>query len=1123
MTAGWDRPAFEERLARAPDRPALEALFAELVECKEAWAGPMRLRIGSKLAALRKRQLEVAGVARGSGFDALLAAYDLPPSDGRPLYQYHVTTELFERLQAELRAHAAKGTLGAKLVPGLFVLWAAEWFRRRHQGGLRRWQDIGDVLGCSFEQSKWREYADRGLKLWGRNALFINGTRHRLLTLAREGGFPVAALEGDAGWASRLLTNTVGGLLGIPEPDEEIATRLARANAGCAPSLWQDDEFYSLCADLSLAIVELRREADVPAAAAGFPVSVWLDANRPDWRTTLPVTTDNEAGRRLVDGLIRAEAIKTRAGDVKAVRLLRKEGGGWTPVVRLDLAGLIEGDAVKELDTDLGRLRAFPSGELARYIGGELALLEPPEQGEVGWLVRPLHRARPVAAAPFYVPAELELRADGRPVKRIMLPRGAPVRSHLQTFAVEAEVDEQPVELSILGTGSGSYRAETVYVHVPDNWSVRPDGEGASVAFFEPGLQGHQLWRIDDGAIVAAPSGDTYRVLTGQSSDRRDRLVLLGNRPLHLRPCDPATELFCGGPAVRVCEGTVEKAPHDDELFVRALGEQWVPATLPLKPGLYDLGWKHRQTGHLRDRRRIGVLPAGLSISIRAGRHKAEYRIVGWDGIKIEQAAKEGDSWSYVISGKSSRSIRCELRWADDSTAMAELPVPHRASLARWEGGLLTPKSIFKLSEASKIVACSDTPTVLMAQLRDGERRPVPGAELRWLVNDELPISAIRDDLASLLLPCGDIDAEVELGFNDSFEDYWHVRLFDGRLDIEAAGVIAPRGVVDRSARLMGRAMTKPDEEKDLGAYSLEEALNHRPLLLPKQLYGPWLMYLRSADGILTRPILVEGKPLAATPQGRLAKVMCIPGYAERKAALEQICGNILAGGEDGYELIRDIISLITSLRGLPPATFDILARVASQPDVAARLALFATDSEKADMLQLAEGLPFAWYTIPKHCWERAAAAYCDFFIPKLQPVYGDGAVAEVLKMAAASARTIADHQPLLAPLLNISCPSVTILEAAQNFIRRSADKVADFHSDSLFRQAIPDELPACFARFEERYVGILDAPCAAAVAASGRFQPDAGQLRRIKAVERGNPMYFAEAFSAWYQERLNG
>jgi hypothetical protein len=85
----------------------------------------------------------------------------------------------------------------------------------------------------------------------------------------------------------------------------------------------------SVSADLALAVVGLRRTAEAGGAVAGLPPSVWLDLNCPDWRDSLPVVVDGASGRRLIDGLMKAMAIKGGSGAVRASRLLEKVGGAW--------------------------------------------------------------------------------------------------------------------------------------------------------------------------------------------------------------------------------------------------------------------------------------------------------------------------------------------------------------------------------------------------------------------------------------------------------------------------------------------------------------------------------------------------------------------------------------------------------------------------------------------------------------------------------------------------------------------------------------------------------------------------------------------------------------------------
>ena len=85
-------------------------------------------------------------------------------STGRPLYTYRVTSEEFSDLETtmreSLRLWLTVGTLGNIVrrfacFPPLFVLYAAEWWRRNYDGTGFAWEPIVRALGASAET--WRQ------------------------------------------------------------------------------------------------------------------------------------------------------------------------------------------------------------------------------------------------------------------------------------------------------------------------------------------------------------------------------------------------------------------------------------------------------------------------------------------------------------------------------------------------------------------------------------------------------------------------------------------------------------------------------------------------------------------------------------------------------------------------------------------------------------------------------------------------------------------------------------------------------------------------------------------------------------------------------------------------------
>jgi hypothetical protein len=323
------RVDFEEQIRSAhDDADALLLLCDELAARKEPWASILRLRAIQRRVQLRN--------GAGKSDDARppehrwLAPLDIKAPDGRSLYQYRLTTEQYKWAQEELARRAFGMRLHRqKRDCALFVLWAAEWFRRCYRGGIQRWNDLGSQVGLKFDQSAWRRLADEGLEYWRIPQLRLNGIHHRLSAIARQGGFPVAALRNDnVGWAQKYLERLTAMLLADTAPDLGRADAFALAIEDIVPPVWRHDGMRTVCAELALQIVRFRREAEAGGAFSGMLVSAWLDINRPDWRDGLPITIGEDDA--LVDGMMRAVPLRGGQGSIRAARLLvNTVGKSW--------------------------------------------------------------------------------------------------------------------------------------------------------------------------------------------------------------------------------------------------------------------------------------------------------------------------------------------------------------------------------------------------------------------------------------------------------------------------------------------------------------------------------------------------------------------------------------------------------------------------------------------------------------------------------------------------------------------------------------------------------------------------------------------------------------------------
>jgi hypothetical protein len=1093
-----ERELWSLRVDEATTRDALRTLDAQLVALGAAWTGALRFKIGAKLTRLKATDNQSLGTE-----EVFAKAYGLPAADGRWLYRYRLTSDAFARLQADL-AQRSTARLEQGYAPALFVLWASEWFRRCYRGGGHRWVDLAAALSMTEDQSLFRRITSAGLRTWHRPVIAAGGGREFLGSLAREGGFPTAAVEDGGGWALGVLKAIVAPMLTEPAAGEDRARELATMQKLRLPQLFRDDEFVALCADLALAIVNLRREADGPAAAADLPAAAWLELHHPGWQASLPLSTSDKAAEALLERLMKVEAV---SGATISVERLLQLGHDrvWREAARLTLDGALDSAATRTLDSQHGRLRVFAAGELARSMPGELAMLEAPAEGEAAWTARSTRRVRGTHLVPFTVPIELDLRSGEQRVARIALAGGKPRRGALIVAEIEGNEPAHPTFLRVVGSGSGKYRAETVVLQAPADWRVDATG-GEKVQAFGAGAGNTLLWRVSGGAFVTAPDGDRFRLLCGQPQNEPSRIELIGRAPAWAEVAGDV-DLFVGSPMTRIGQ--------NGGLCIRAIGERsWQPAPGTLPIGHYDIGW--RRDGITLDRRRVAILPAGAEVVLTGSPKHVSYQLSGFGVCSIDPGEDapvrvvSDTEWRAQSSGRIVHWFTAHVEWPESPSLAVRINHPTAASIARWDGSVLPDQTRVTLADLPDLVAVNDGRVQMVGELVQSGRRV---ADMTWEVVDELPMASISADLASLLLP-GSIDAEVRLGMHDGIETWWRVRQFAVEISIEDGAVLAPRGVATEGAELVGRALGRPDEEVSFSAYSLLTDANHRPFPLPS-LPGDWLIYLRSGDAILSRPRFHRGDR-AADPCGVLGQAMSYPQGPALDNALLDVLTIASHDDEAGLAALGELLALVVSLHGLPPATFRILELLVQRSGTLTRLAITTPPSSRDAVMALSDALPFAWCTIPRHHWLQAQGELFGRTLAQLSMLGGDAA--RYAKEAVDTVvQRLVDREPLLRPIL-LSTDADAVADVAQSFLNRAVDRIPR-SSGHRYRGRIAEYLPRYFDRFNTGVLDTLDAPCAAAAATVELWTPQPDDIRHIKTVARTFPTYFADAFAASLKE----
>lgn len=1095
-----DQQLMRLRIEEAGDRETLRSLDQELINCGEPWAGRLRIKIGIRLAALKRSQV--------AGREGFASEYGLPAPDGRWLFRYRLSEEAFTHLEKDVAAAAQRHILGNGFKPGLFVLWASEWFRRSYRGDGHEWEQLTRALRCSMDQNVLRSVTERGLRQWGRKVRAGAHGRYFLATLAREGGFPVAAVEqGGRGWARDVLAAIVSPMLGNPAAGVDRAKELAAKQRDRLPRIFQDDEFIDLCADLAFALVELRRAADAPAQVAGIPVGAWLEQNHPDWRDDLPLAMGSGAAEALIGSLLAIEADTVTGATVGVERLLQRgSDGSWREVARISLDGLIDGAVMRGIEARDGRLRAFAAGEFARVMPGELAMIEPPAQGETAWLARATKRSKGVLPVPFATAIELDLRSGEQRVARIALPSGKPRRGRLLVCTILAADQNQPTLLKVEGAGSGAYRAPEVVLQAPADWQVDAAGDERAEPIGKGAGDSH-LWKVIGGALVTDPHGDCYRIRTGQARDRRDAIELVGGRPAWGTVFGDV-DLFSGPPHVRTSD------PSRGALFVRPIGfRDWRPAPRPLPVGHYEIGWRENRL--MLDRRRIAVLPPTASLTRSGLGRDTRFALSGWhecslippDGAPVA-ASQDGLVWTSRPVSRPTHWFDAEISWPNAPSLGVRIEYPSEAAIARWDGTILRGGTRITLAELRDLVAVDAGAMRMFGELVD-PRAGRDAATMTWSFDQEMPMSSVAADIESLLLPAS-IDAEVKLGMLDGIETYWHVGQFAVRLSSDSGGLVASKGIVSPNAELCGRSFADAATEVSFGPYSLMTDANHRPVPLPERVGGGWLVYLREGSTVISRPLPLTGPGRAPEGKTALARAMTLLPREGLDEALDLVLSSATGDDDAAKGVTNELNALVASLNGLPPATLRVLELVAQRPAVLTRMAMQATPEEREAVLALSDALPFGWCLMPKSCWEEAQASAFGQLLAKLADLdCGPQFAKQALDMMLDA---LVQREPLLGPILKPQRDLMPLKDVAQAFLNRAVDRISGH--GSRYRQSLDAHLPAYFLHLPDHCLETLDAPCAAALAVAERWTPASDDVRHIKTVARNFPTYFADAFA---------
>lgn len=918
--------------------------------------------------------------------------------DSRPLCAYQTTGEEFRQLGLLIRELTADGDIRAGF-DALFCLYAAEWWRRHHEGGPWKWEGVLGSIGLDFANPQ-RIYrsVENGLRYWNRE-LIRGGSARRmfLVTLACEGGLPLRMIRSN----SNRLGQYFRELLDQFDAYRAVGfgpARLAEAAGHRLPASFRQPVVYEVSGQL--VDVVWQRRAQVKGLSD--PVA-HLDETDAAWRDALPMALDDEVAESLLRGLV-VDAAKQASGSRTGFRLVRElmrlASGSWRLVGALELPGAVDAGVLgAELATNgdgpPGRCELFVADAMGRSRFLALATRRRAASSDE-YLVE---RARRGGQAEQYGEAaagavRIEVKSS-RGVSDLRLLRSESLSDLPWVFA-DRQGDGSRFRL--IGEGSLRTRYDRVAVAVPAGAEVRMMEAGPCEAAGHVEEIGREVF-IVGGAAGIGMDGERCVVRTAQEKDEAVRYQLQGSVFSTATP--DAAPVYQGWPRLRrySASGMSEEIRWADTQ-VRAVGkgEAWAE-WLPDRYGLFDV--RHVVASVLEYRGRVAVVPqtATLSCRPRPGDREAETLLKGLDGAEIglpgEQDAhveRFPDRIRLVSNARRASSLAVLLRFPfGGGDLRLDLPVAtSHGRFVRSDGTGMPSHGSIGVDELSAIRAIAtaahggttfdvvgsleaeDLPLDTLGSNALAERtREVDGVH-------ELPLAFLQEPIRLLLESSSDLQAEVRLRIAcNGVESAPHVRVrrFGCRIDWDESGSLAcvrETGEPESSSELNAEArpLWRPESESRVLARLTEGGWS-----LPRDLeQGPWLVSVRHGDLCVAQPrVWLPPSPGTEVAEDRVAalpnleEAICLRESSLRREALDRVLAGLSCQPDhEDWELVRNTF---LNHQDVPPSAVDLLTAVARSPRAAATALMQAGDEEFEAIWLAVDQLPHPWWSVPVDVW----------------------------------------------------------------------------------------------------------------------------------------------------------
>ena len=943
-----------------------------------------------------------------SWLSTFLQARDLEQPDGRALYAYRCSEDEFLSLTELLKESALESLHFSRPLVQAFVLYAAEWWQRKYDGGRWAWEPLLGSIGCrGLHYPDLYEPVREAWRYWRVDLVRLPSSIRYLGTFACQGGLPIA-LVGDANSSiARYLravlrhSNTYRQFVDDPIELARDQQHLLR------PPTLRRDYVFRLASDLVTAVIDLRADAPKENMLKG------LDLARPGWRDKMPLVLEDIRARDLLKGLLleAKQASAAPEGKFRVERYLRNTSVGWRLGARIELPARISAENLARLlktpvETLRERLQVRTgSGTSVRVVGlysGTLELgfrLNPNSSGELElWDAEAAGEIR------------LEFHAGGR-IGEPLEPDRASALGELPwafrggdecAFIGEGSVANRSPEILVLPADGCAPDRGVAMMHSPARLESESNVNEEPVR-----VENRTLWRVSERSEIQTEFGCcVIRPATGHAGAEEYRNW--GKRYYELESRWP---LFLEPPRLSVAKTEQEpRTVPGDEISWRQGSGEWVQN--PNGFGLWDL--RHTRAGELKHMSRVGILPKRFSLEINPGadlvsgelvlKHAGNIRVGTRSGRVACQAKGEVDVLSLRLTATDRSEIpqraQLGLHWGTGRELLVSAPFPGQG--ARFVPHELARAEILSVSDVHRMRATALSPDRHEKFWIEGELKAEDADKVHRVahfrrdmrqdrVSHELPLFELRSMIELLLSASSSGAAQVELRILDRTQRV-HAKLRVGRFAAELEFnpnldffSVSPALDTSGTVAIEALPLARPgDEPTNIAAMNTGDS----SLLanLPREMHNgePWLFVMRHGDQVRTRPLHFAGMARQQNSQVRDGPESAEISLANALADSDLNTRTIRLGVALDAMTERDASSntesewafLAESLiqtQDIPVGGVDLLAALATRPRLLVRCLFRLEKGLREKLWYLDNTLPFSWLLIKRNIWQQEA------------------------------------------------------------------------------------------------------------------------------------------------------